>query len=86
LAAASGQSSIFFDYFMTSTETAREFDIPDEGSTRDPVYAEAKLRHHVRCGIHRDLDVHFLKDSINQVVWWSLGTRAGGEMIASDSY
>ncbi len=31
-----------------------------------------------------DGSVHFVKDAINQSTWWSLGTRAGGEVIGSD--
>ncbi len=30
--------------------------------------------------------VHFIKGSINPAIWWSLGTRAEGEVISSDSY
>jgi prepilin-type N-terminal cleavage/methylation domain-containing protein/prepilin-type processing-associated H-X9-DG protein len=33
-----------------------------------------------------DGHVQFIKDSVNQIVWWSLGTIAGGEVISSDSY
>ena len=33
-----------------------------------------------------DGSVRFMKDSINIYTWWSLGTRAGGEVISSDSY
>jgi prepilin-type N-terminal cleavage/methylation domain-containing protein/prepilin-type processing-associated H-X9-DG protein len=33
-----------------------------------------------------DGSVRFVKDSINQYTWWSLGTRADGEVISSDSY
>jgi len=33
-----------------------------------------------------DGSVHFLKDSISQVAYWSLGTKAGGEVISSDAY
>lgn len=33
-----------------------------------------------------DGSVHFVKDSINNVTWWSLGTRGAGEVISSDSY
>jgi prepilin-type N-terminal cleavage/methylation domain-containing protein/prepilin-type processing-associated H-X9-DG protein len=30
--------------------------------------------------------VRFVKDSINQITWWSLGTRARGEIISADAY
>ena len=33
-----------------------------------------------------DGSVRFAKDSINQVTWWGLGTKASGEVISSDSY
>ncbi|HEU5116836.1 MAG TPA: DUF1559 domain-containing protein, partial [Isosphaeraceae bacterium] len=33
-----------------------------------------------------DGSVHFLKDSINKVTWWALGTVAGNEVISSSSY
>jgi len=33
-----------------------------------------------------DGSVKFIKDSVNPMTWWALGTRAGGEVISSDSY
>jgi prepilin-type N-terminal cleavage/methylation domain-containing protein/prepilin-type processing-associated H-X9-DG protein len=33
-----------------------------------------------------DGSVKFIKSSINQFTWWSLGTRANGEVISSDQY
>jgi prepilin-type N-terminal cleavage/methylation domain-containing protein/prepilin-type processing-associated H-X9-DG protein len=33
-----------------------------------------------------DGSVRFVKNSINQLTWWSLGTRANGEIISADSY
>jgi prepilin-type processing-associated H-X9-DG protein len=33
-----------------------------------------------------DGSVKFIKDSIGRNVWWSLGTRANGEVISSDSF
>jgi len=33
-----------------------------------------------------DGHVQFIKDSVNQRTWWSLGTIDGGEVISSDSY
>lgn len=33
-----------------------------------------------------DGSVKFIKDTVNIQVWWSLGTRDGGEVISSDAY
>jgi prepilin-type processing-associated H-X9-DG protein len=33
-----------------------------------------------------DGSVRFVKDSIDQKTWWSLGTKADGEVISSDSH
>jgi prepilin-type processing-associated H-X9-DG protein len=33
-----------------------------------------------------DGSVRFIKDSVNQLTWWSLGTKAGGEVISADAY
>ncbi|MBX6313890.1 MAG: DUF1559 domain-containing protein [Isosphaeraceae bacterium] len=33
-----------------------------------------------------DGGVHFIKDSVNQNIWWALGTRAGGEVLSADQY
>ena len=33
-----------------------------------------------------DGSVRFIKDSVNQRTWMALGTKAGGEVISSDSY
>ena len=33
-----------------------------------------------------DGSVKFIKDSISQITWWALGTRANGEAISADSY
>lgn len=32
-----------------------------------------------------DGSVHFIKDSINQMAWWAIATKAGGEVVSSDS-
>jgi prepilin-type processing-associated H-X9-DG protein len=33
-----------------------------------------------------DGSVKFIKDSINILTWWALGTKANGEVVSSDSY
>jgi prepilin-type processing-associated H-X9-DG protein len=33
-----------------------------------------------------DGSVKFIKDSVNTLTWWALGTRNGGEVVSSDAY
>jgi len=33
-----------------------------------------------------DGSVKFIKNSISQLTWWGLGTKAGGEVISSDAF
>jgi len=33
-----------------------------------------------------DGSVKFIKDSVNPIVWYALGTKAGGEVVSSDQY
>ena len=33
-----------------------------------------------------DGSVKFVKDSVSPQTWWALGSRAGGEVVSSDSY
>jgi prepilin-type processing-associated H-X9-DG protein len=33
-----------------------------------------------------DGSVRFVKDSIDRMTWWKLGTKAGGEVISADAY
>jgi prepilin-type N-terminal cleavage/methylation domain-containing protein/prepilin-type processing-associated H-X9-DG protein len=33
-----------------------------------------------------DGSVRFVKDSINRMIWWSLGTKSNGEVVSADQY
>ncbi len=33
-----------------------------------------------------DGSVHFIKSSINNITWWALATKAGGEVVSADQY
>jgi prepilin-type processing-associated H-X9-DG protein len=33
-----------------------------------------------------DGSVKFIKDSVNMQVYWSLGTKGGGEVVSADAY
>jgi prepilin-type processing-associated H-X9-DG protein len=56
---------------------------------------QAQHAHYVNAGSNHsgganvlmgDGSVRFIKSSIQWATWWALGTRAGGEVISSDSY
>ncbi len=57
------------------------------GYPNDATFANTSSNHSggVNC-LMSDGSVKFIKDSINQNTWWSLGTRGNGEVISSDSY
>ena len=33
-----------------------------------------------------DGSVRFVKDTVNQLTWWALGTKANKEVVSADSY
>jgi prepilin-type processing-associated H-X9-DG protein len=33
-----------------------------------------------------DGTVRFVKNSINQNIWWAIATKAGGEIVSADSF
>jgi prepilin-type N-terminal cleavage/methylation domain-containing protein/prepilin-type processing-associated H-X9-DG protein len=50
-------------------------------------YANASSNHSGGVNtLFADGSVHFTKDSVAQNVWWSLGTRGGGEVLSADSF
>ncbi len=53
----------------------------------DGIFSNSQSSHSggVNC-LLADGSVKFIKDSINMQTWMALGTRAGGEVISSDSY
>ena len=57
------------------------------GSGAASTYSEADSYHPggINC-LMSDGSVKFMKDSVNQNIWWALGTRAGGEVISADAY
>jgi len=36
--------------------------------------------------VFADGSVRFIKNSVNLLTWWSIGTRNGNELVSSDSY
>ncbi len=50
-------------------------------------FVNATSNHSGGCNfLFADGSVHFLKSSINIRTYWALGTKAGGEVISSNSY
>jgi prepilin-type N-terminal cleavage/methylation domain-containing protein/prepilin-type processing-associated H-X9-DG protein len=57
------------------------------GSTALGVFSNAASYHPGGVNtLMSDGSVKFIKDTINPVTWWAIGTRNGGETISSDSY
>src|SRR5262249_25301378 len=56
------------------------------GSTALGVFSNAASYHPGGVNtLFGDGSVRFLKDTVSQQVWWSLGTRNGGEVLSADS-
>jgi prepilin-type N-terminal cleavage/methylation domain-containing protein/prepilin-type processing-associated H-X9-DG protein len=53
----------------------------------DGMYQGSSSNHPGGCNfLFGDGSVHFLKSSISVTTYWALGTKAGGEVVSSDSY
>jgi prepilin-type N-terminal cleavage/methylation domain-containing protein/prepilin-type processing-associated H-X9-DG protein len=62
-------------------------DCSSTNSTSLATYSNADSRHPGGVNtLFADGSVRFIKSSISQPIWWALGTKAGGEVISSDSY
>ena len=57
------------------------------GGVDDAEYVNANSNHSGGCNVlFADGSVKFIKSSINWQTWWSLGTKANGEVISADAY
>jgi prepilin-type N-terminal cleavage/methylation domain-containing protein/prepilin-type processing-associated H-X9-DG protein len=57
------------------------------GYPNDATFANANSNHPGGANVlMADGSVRFVKSTINQLTWWALGTRAGGEVVSADSY
>jgi prepilin-type N-terminal cleavage/methylation domain-containing protein/prepilin-type processing-associated H-X9-DG protein len=66
----------------------RESYTPGSSSWPDASFSMAAASNHPGGAnvLFADGSVRFVKDSINRMTWWALGTKAGGEVISSDAY
>jgi prepilin-type N-terminal cleavage/methylation domain-containing protein/prepilin-type processing-associated H-X9-DG protein len=90
--AYAGANSTYFNSIVTPNSTNNQwmgcrFGCPGCGIAPDGHYSNTSSLHPggVNVGFG-DGSVRFIKNSIGQLVWMQLGTRAGGEVISSDAY
>jgi prepilin-type N-terminal cleavage/methylation domain-containing protein/prepilin-type processing-associated H-X9-DG protein len=85
---APGQT--LFNTIVTPNSTQHKWSAcrPDGGGWPDEaIFSNASSLHPGGVNVlMADASCKFIKDSINQNTWWSLGTRAGGEVISADAY
>ena len=83
---AMGQS-LFNTVVTPNLQQDQWTDCSSTNSTSLATYSNADSNHPGGVNtLFADGSVRFIKSSIAQTVWWALGTKAGGEVISSDSY
>ncbi len=82
-----------FNTIQTPNDSQYPFGVcrgPDTNSSNypdDASYADANSMHPGGVNtLFADGSVRFIKNSIARFTWWSLGTRASGEVISADAY
>ncbi|MHC5540435.1 DUF1559 family PulG-like putative transporter [Singulisphaera rosea] len=76
-----------FNTVVTPNSKTYPFSFCSDAAIGDAEFVVANSNHPGGVNVlFGDGSVKFIKDSINQSTWWALGTRAGGEVISSDSY
>jgi prepilin-type N-terminal cleavage/methylation domain-containing protein/prepilin-type processing-associated H-X9-DG protein len=74
-------------YNHTMTPNSKYWDCGINGSTFAQAHLAARSYHSGGVNVaFCDGSVRFIKDSVNPVSWLAIGTRAGSEVISSDSY
>jgi prepilin-type N-terminal cleavage/methylation domain-containing protein/prepilin-type processing-associated H-X9-DG protein len=69
----------------TSPDCA-SFTIGNLGPAGSGMYASRSFHPGGVNTLFSDGSVRFVKDSINQLTWWAIGTKNGGEVVSADSY
>ena len=62
------------------------FTITNVGPAGQGIYAARSFHPGGVNTLFGDGHVAFVKDSVNQLTWWAIGTKAGGEVVSSDAY
>ncbi len=82
-----------FNTIQTPNDSLYQFGgcrAPDQTGSHyfdDSSFADANSAHPGGVNtLFADGSVKFIKNSISRNIWWSLGTKAGGEIISSDAY
>ncbi len=73
-----------YSHIMTPNKRACGFSNSVISKTNTMVNASSNHPGGVNVGF-LDGSVRFIKDSINQVTWWAIATKAGGEVVSADS-
>ena len=82
-----GMCMTLFNTVCTPNDQHDEWAYCSKGSGAVSNYSNADSYHPGGVNaLMADGSVRFIKDTINQITWWSLGSIAGGEVISSDSY
>jgi prepilin-type processing-associated H-X9-DG protein len=81
------QAQTMFNTVVTPNSKANGWAYCSDSAIGDAAFTVANSNHpggvNVLMG---DGSVRFVKDSIDQLTWLALGTRAGNEVLSSDSY
>jgi prepilin-type N-terminal cleavage/methylation domain-containing protein/prepilin-type processing-associated H-X9-DG protein len=81
------QSQTMFNTIVTPNSTTNPWSFCSDSAIGDSAFTVANSNHPGGVNVlMADGSVRFVKNSINQQPWFALGTRAGGEIISSDSY
>jgi prepilin-type N-terminal cleavage/methylation domain-containing protein/prepilin-type processing-associated H-X9-DG protein len=88
--AVGSEGYTIFNTIVTPNSTTYPWSVCKWGSSNDAQQAELTRADSYHPGgvnvLFADGSARFIKDSVNVVTWMALGTRAGGEVISSDSY
>jgi prepilin-type N-terminal cleavage/methylation domain-containing protein/prepilin-type processing-associated H-X9-DG protein len=74
-----------YTHVMTPNSTSCAYGQPDRNHPQGALTATSRHSGGVNV-LFLDGSVHFIKNSINYITWWAIGTMMGSEVISADSY